>query len=63
MGNVIGPGATSKSCGSGAGMSKGPGGPANSNSSTTTSRGYDNGRTQGMRSSYKEGGNANNSKA
>jgi hypothetical protein len=42
---------------------KGPGGIAGSNVSYTTGKGYEGGRTEGLRKAYKEAGSANNSKA
>jgi hypothetical protein len=62
-GKVVGPGGTSKSAKATGCYSTGPRGVAGSNTSTTTSKGYENGRMQGMRSSYRESGRANNSKA
>lgn len=58
-GKVIGPGGSNKSAKSTGCMSVGPGGTA-SNTSTTTSRGYENNRKQGMRSGYRETGRAGN---
>jgi len=56
MGKVIGPGGSQKAAKSTDCKSVGPGGVAGSNTSTTTSRGYESGRMQGMRNSYRETG-------
>lgn len=62
-GKVIGPGGTSKSAKSTGCQSIGPGGTAGSNVSYSTSRGYDNSKTESLRANYRVSGNANNSKA
>lgn len=62
-GKIVGPGGSSKAVKSTPCVSKGPGGVSGSNSTTTGSRGYESGRTQGLRSSYQQTGSANNSKA
>lgn len=59
-GKIIGPGGVSKSATSTGCKSVGPGGVGGSNVSTTTSRGYDNSRTQGMRTGYQNTGKAGN---
>jgi hypothetical protein len=41
----------------------GPGGQASNNVSFTTSRGYENNRTKGLRTDYQMSASANNSKA
>lgn len=61
-GKVIGPGGASKSVKSTGCQSVGPGGTAGG-STTTTKRGYENGRTSGLRTEYKQNANANNSRA
>lgn len=61
-GKVVGPGGASKSAKDTGCHSVGPGGTAKA-VTTTTSRGYENDRAQGLRSSYKESGKATNSKA
>jgi hypothetical protein len=61
-GKVIGPGGTGGSAKYTDCKSIGPGGVASQNR-TTTSRGYEGSRTQGLRSEYRESGRAENSKA
>lgn len=63
MAKVIGPGGTSKAARDTGCKSIGPRGAAGSNTSYTTSRGYESDRTQGLRSSYQQTGSANNRKA
>lgn len=64
MAKVIGPGGTSKAAKSTGCKSVGPGGVSGgNNASTTSSRGYESNRMQGLRSAYKESGRATNSKA
>lgn len=63
MAKVIGPGGTTKAAKSTGGKSVGPGGVSGSNTSYTTSRGYESGRTSGLRTNYRENGSANNNKA
>ena len=55
-GKVVGPGGSSKSAKSVDCKSVGPGGVAGSNVSYTTKRGYEENRTAGMRTTYKETG-------
>lgn len=62
-GKVVGPGGTVTQGKATGYNTKGPGGIAGSNTSYTTSKGYESGRTQGLRKAYKETGGANNSKA
>lgn len=62
-GRVIGPGGTSSQGKMTGYNTKGPGGIAGSNVSYTTGKGYESGRTAGLRKEYKSSGNANNSKA
>ena len=60
---VVGPGGTSGKSKAKCGTAVGPGGAGGGGSDMTTKRGYEARRTQGLRSSYKETGGANNSKA
>lgn len=60
---MVGPGGTVKQGVMTGYNTKGPGGIAGYNTSYTTGRGYESGRTEGLRKSYKETGGANNSKA
>jgi hypothetical protein len=62
-GKIIGPGGKASQGKMTGYNTKGPGGVAGSNTSYTTGRGYESGRTQGLRSNYQQTGRANNSKA
>ncbi|MDR6555443.1 hypothetical protein [Paenibacillus qinlingensis] len=62
-GKSVGPGGRSTPMKSYPYKSHGPGGPANSNVSTTTNRGYEKGRTEGLRTNYKQTANGANSMA
>ena len=62
-GKIIGPGGKMSQGKMTGYNSKGPGGVAGSNTSTTTSKGYEGGRTMGTRKEYKTSGMASNSKA
>jgi hypothetical protein len=62
-GKIVGPGGTSSQGKMTGYNTKGPGGVAGSNTSTTTSKGYEGSRTMGTRKEYKSSGMASNSKA
>ena len=62
-GRVVGPGGTSSQGKMTGYNTQGPRGVAGSNVSYTTGKGYEGGRTEGLRKAYKETGNAYNSKA
>lgn len=60
-GKSVGPGGRSTPMKKQPYSSQGPKGPAGSNNSTTTSRGYEN--STGLRTNYKQSGSAKNAKA
>lgn len=62
MAQVVGPGGSNSKSGATTGKSMGPCGPSGG-TDITTKRGYESKRTTGLRTDYKLGGSANNSKA